>query len=92
MHCHRQRPYHREYTGSRLITEVKHGWAWSVLAWVTCWEHRVSLAYLLSKPFYHYERHEQINRVTSLYIAVILEFPHFCPLKNDMDNVMQTSM
>lgn len=42
----RQRPYHREYTGSRLITEVKHGWARLVLAWVTCWEYRVLLAFL----------------------------------------------
>ena len=29
------RPYHTEYTGSRLITEVKQCWACSVLGWVT---------------------------------------------------------
>ena len=39
-----QRPYHDEHTSSRLITEVKHHWARSVLRWVTAWEHRVSLA------------------------------------------------
>ena len=38
-----QRPYHDEHTSSRLITEVKHHWARSVLRWVTAWEHRVSL-------------------------------------------------
>ncbi len=29
------RPYHPEYTSSRLITEVKQGRAMSVLGWVT---------------------------------------------------------
>ena len=40
----RQRPYHAEYTGSRPITEVKQRRAWSVLGWVTAWEHQVLLA------------------------------------------------
>ena len=35
------RPYHREYTGSRPITAVKHGRARSVPGWVTAWEHLV---------------------------------------------------
>ena len=39
-----QRPYHIEYTSSRLITEVKQCWALLVLGWVTAWEHRVLLA------------------------------------------------
>jgi hypothetical protein len=39
-----QRPYHVEYTGSRPITEVKQHRAWSVLGWVTAWEHHVPLA------------------------------------------------
>lgn len=39
-----QRPYHVEYTGSRLITEVKQHRARLVLAWVTGWEYRVLLA------------------------------------------------
>ena len=39
----RQRPYHVENTGSRLITEVKQRWAWLVLGWVTAWEHQVLL-------------------------------------------------
>ena len=30
-----QRPYHAEYTGSRLITAVKQCWTWLVLGWVT---------------------------------------------------------
>src|SRR5258705_464465 len=34
----RQRSYHREYTGSRPITEVKLRWARLVLGWVTAWE------------------------------------------------------
>ena len=38
------RPYHIEYTSSRLITEVKQCWALLVLGWVTAWEHRVLLA------------------------------------------------
>ena len=40
-----QRPYHAEYTGSRLITAVKQGWAWLVLGWVTAWEHHVLLVF-----------------------------------------------
>ena len=36
-----QRPYHAEYTGSRLITAVKQRWAWLVPEWVTAWEHHV---------------------------------------------------
>jgi hypothetical protein len=39
-----QRPYHVEYTSSRPITEVKQRRAWSVLGWVTAWEHHVLLA------------------------------------------------
>jgi hypothetical protein len=35
------RPYHVEYTGSRLITEVKQRRACSVLGWVTAWEQQV---------------------------------------------------
>ena len=35
------RPYHLEYTSSRLITEVKQGWAVLVLGWVTAWEYTV---------------------------------------------------
>ena len=42
-HLHKcLRPYHREYTGSRLITEVKPGRAGLVLGWVTAWEYPVS--------------------------------------------------
>ena len=37
----RLRPYHREYTGSRPITEVKPGRAGLVLGWVTAWEYPV---------------------------------------------------
>ena len=43
----RQRPYHAEHTGSRLITAVKQRWARLVLGWVTAWEHRVLLAFFL---------------------------------------------
>lgn len=39
------RPYHRSSTGSRLITEVKQGWAALVLGWVTAWEHAVLYAF-----------------------------------------------
>jgi hypothetical protein len=39
-----QRLYHVENTGSRPITEVKQHRAWSVLGWVTAWEHHVPLA------------------------------------------------
>ena len=39
----RQRPYHVQSTGSRLITAVKQRWAWLVLGWVTAWEHHVLL-------------------------------------------------
>ena len=35
------RPYHDEYTRSRLITEVKHHRARIVLGWGTAWEHLV---------------------------------------------------
>ena len=35
------RPYHDEYTRSRLITEVKHRRASIVLGWGTAWEHLV---------------------------------------------------
>ena len=37
----RLRPYHREHTGSRPITEVKPGRAGLVLGWVTAWEYPV---------------------------------------------------
>ena len=37
----RLRPYHDEYTRSRLITEVKHRRARIVLGWGTAWEHLV---------------------------------------------------
>ncbi|KXZ75697.1 hypothetical protein TcasGA2_TC032278 [Tribolium castaneum] len=43
----RQRPYHAEYTSSRLITEVKQRRARLVLGWVTAWEHRVPVASFL---------------------------------------------
>ena len=33
------RPYHLDKTGSRLITEVKSGWAKFVLGWMTAWEY-----------------------------------------------------
>ena len=39
--CYCLRPYHAEYTGSRLITEVKQRRARLVLGWVTAWEYRV---------------------------------------------------
>ena len=42
-----QRSYHVENTGSRPITEVKQHRARLVLRWVTAWERRVSLAFLL---------------------------------------------
>ena len=35
------RPYHVEYTSSRLITEVKQRRAQLVLGWVTAWEYWV---------------------------------------------------
>ena len=35
------RPYHTEYTSSRLITEVKQRRACPVLGWVTAWEQQV---------------------------------------------------
>ena len=41
----RQRPYHVESTGSRLITEVKQRWACLVLGWETTLERRVLLAF-----------------------------------------------
>ena len=44
----RQRPYHVENTGSRLITEVKQRWAWLVLGWVTAWEHQVLLSFFFT--------------------------------------------
>ena len=40
-----QRPYHVESTGSRPITAVKQRWVWSVLGWVTAWEHQMLLAF-----------------------------------------------
>ena len=43
----RLRTYHQEKTGSRLITEVKSGWAKSVLGWVSTWEYFV----LYTLPF-----------------------------------------
>ena len=42
-----QRPYHVESTGSRPITEVKQRRARLVLGWVTAWEHRVLLVFLI---------------------------------------------
>ena len=43
----RQRPYHVESTSSRPITEVKQRRARLVLGWVTAWESRVLLTFLL---------------------------------------------
>lgn len=40
-HFSRLRPYHRENTGSRPITEVKPCRAGLVLGWVTAWEYPV---------------------------------------------------
>ena len=42
----RQRSYHVENTASRPISEVKQRWVWSVLGWVTAWEHQMLLAFL----------------------------------------------
>ena len=42
----RQRPYHVENTASRPISEGKQRWVWSVLGWVTAWEHQMLLAFL----------------------------------------------
>ena len=47
MNC--QRPYYHGYTGSRSISEVKHGKAALVLIWVTDWEYAVSLTFLIWK-------------------------------------------
>ena len=48
----RQRPYHIEHTGSRLITAVKQRWAWLVLGWVTAWEHHVLLVFFFYGFFF----------------------------------------
>ena len=50
----RQRPYHVENTGSRLITAVKKRRAWLVLGWVTAWEHHVLLALFFFSFFFSY--------------------------------------
>ena len=42
----RQRPYHVENTASRPISEVKQRRVWSVLGWVTAWEHQMLLAFI----------------------------------------------
>ena len=42
---HHNRPYHCERTASRLICEVKHGRARSVLGWGTTWEARVTIVF-----------------------------------------------
>ena len=44
---HHNRPYHCERTASRLICEVKHGRARSVLGWGTTWEARVTIVFFL---------------------------------------------
>ena len=43
----RQRPYQDECTASRSISVVKHLWVWSVLGWVTAWEHQMLLAFYI---------------------------------------------
>ena len=43
----RERSYHVENTASRPISEVKQRWVWSVLGWVTAWEHQMLLTFLL---------------------------------------------
>ena len=46
LHVLCQRPYQDECTASRSISVVKHLWVWSVLGWVTAWEHQMLLAFL----------------------------------------------
>ena len=50
---HHNRPYHCERTASRLICEVKHGRARSVLGWGTTWEARVTIVFFLLFLFVH---------------------------------------
>ena len=45
----RQRPYHVENTASRPISEVKQRRVWSVLGWVTAWEHQMLLAFFFNE-------------------------------------------
>ena len=57
-HVLRLRPYHDEYTRSRLITEVKHRRAGIVLGWGTAWELPVPQAFgfsFLYLPSKYYE-------------------------------------
>ena len=42
-------------TQSRQILEVTQRWAWSVLGWVTAWEHRVQLAFSFFYFNYYYD-------------------------------------
>ena len=49
-HC-RVRPYYREYTWTRPISEVKPGQAQLVLRWATTWEHWVLYAFTIFFAF-----------------------------------------
>ena len=48
---YRQRPYHVECTASRPISKVKQRRVWSVLGWVTAWEHQMLLAFFFNAIF-----------------------------------------
>ena len=59
-----QRPYHTEHTASRPISAVKQCWVWSVLGWVTAWEHQMPLAF--SFP---------LSSVSLIFPKVLISFP-----------------
>ena len=48
----RVRPYYREYTWTRPISEVKPGQAQLVLRWATTWEHWVLYAFFYKKNIF----------------------------------------
>ena len=80
VNLNRQRPYHCEYTGSRPITEVKHSWAWIVLAWVTCWEYQVLLAHFTNTPFTQRATHSRKYLTDAVYFAQCTDVILVCML------------
>ena len=79
----RQRSYHVENTASRPISEVKQRWVWSVLGWVTAWEHQMLLAFLLPFDRHYLRRRSYMTKYRELVMYLLSPTSKYIAYENN---------